>query len=46
KTLPVRMIPANFALVAAASMIICFGACLFPAWKASRIVPVEVLRYE
>ncbi|MFT4570719.1 MAG: lipoprotein-releasing system permease protein, partial [Candidatus Binatia bacterium] len=42
KTLPVRMIPANFALVAAASMIICFGACLFPAWKASRIVPVEV----
>lgn len=46
KTLPVLMVPANFAMVAAASMVICFGACLFPAWKASRIVPVEVLRYE
>jgi lipoprotein-releasing system permease protein len=45
-TLPVLMIPSNFALVAASSMVVCFGACLFPAWKASRIIPVDVLRYE
>jgi lipoprotein-releasing system permease protein len=46
KTLPVRIDPENFAMVMAASMVICLGACLFPAWKASRVVPVDVLRYE
>src|SRR5688572_9798118 len=45
-TLPIRLDPANFAMVTAASMVICLGACLFPAWKASRVVPVDVLRYE
>jgi len=45
-TLPIRLDPANFAMVTGASMVICFGACLFPAWKASRVVPVDVLRYE
>ena len=45
-TLPVRIVGANFALVAGASMLICLGACVFPAWKASRVVPVDVLRYE
>ncbi|MFN2377720.1 MAG: FtsX-like permease family protein [Candidatus Binatia bacterium] len=46
KTLPVRLDPENFLMVMGASMIICLGACLFPAWKASRVVPVDVLRYE
>jgi len=46
KTLPIRLDPENFAIVMAASMVICLGACLFPAWKASRVVPVDVLRYE
>jgi lipoprotein-releasing system permease protein len=46
KTLPIRMEPMNFAMVVGASMVICLGACLFPAWKASRVVPVDVLRYE
>ncbi len=45
-TLPVRLEAENFAMVMAASMAICLGACLFPAWKASRVVPVDVLRYE
>ncbi len=45
-TLPVRIVASNFAVVAAASVGICFGACLFPAWKAARVVPVDVLRYE
>jgi lipoprotein-releasing system permease protein len=45
-TLPIRLDPENFAMVMLASMVICLGACLFPAWKASRVVPVDVLRYE
>jgi lipoprotein-releasing system permease protein len=45
-TLPIRMEAENFAMVMAASMVICLGACLFPAWKAARVVPVDVLRYE
>ena len=45
-TLPVRIVPANFALVAACSIVICLAACLFPAWKAARVVPVDVLRYD
>jgi lipoprotein-releasing system permease protein len=45
-TLPVRVVPSNFAMVAAASIFICLGACLFPAWKAARVIPVDVLRYD
>jgi len=45
-TLPVRIVPANFLTVAAASVVICLAATLFPAWKAARVVPVDVLRYE
>ena len=45
-TLPVRIVPENFIVVAVASILICLGACLFPAWKASKVVPVDVLRYE
>lgn len=45
-TLPVRILPGNFAAVCAASMVICLLAGLFPAWKASRVVPVDILRYE
>jgi lipoprotein-releasing system permease protein len=45
-TLPVRIVGSNFAMVAAASIVICLGACLFPAWKAARVIPVDVLRYE
>ena len=45
-TLPVKIVASNFAMVAAASVSICLGACLFPAWKAARVIPVDVLRYE
>lgn len=45
-TLPVQIEASNFLMVTAASMVICLGACLFPAWKAARVVPVDVLRYE
>ncbi len=45
-TLPVRIVASNFILVSAASVLICLGACLFPAWKAAHVVPVDTLRYE
>ncbi len=45
-TLPVRIVPGNFIVVAAASFLVCLAACLFPAWKAARVVPADVLRYE
>jgi lipoprotein-releasing system permease protein len=45
-TLPVRMDPANFAVVALVSVAICAVAALSPARRAARLVPVEVIRYE
>lgn len=45
-TLPVRMHPLDFVIVAAASCLICFLAALFPARQASKLTPVEALRYE
>jgi lipoprotein-releasing system permease protein len=32
--------------IAAAAIVICAGATLVPARAASRILPVEILRYE
>ena len=43
---PVRMEFMNFISVAAAAFIICFLATIYPARKASRLQPSEVLRYE
>jgi lipoprotein-releasing system permease protein len=45
-TLPVRMDPVNFAVVAAVSVAICIFAALSPARRAASLVPVEVIRYE
>ena len=44
--LPVVIDPASFAFVAVASMLICFVATIYPAWRASKLNPVEGLRYE
>jgi lipoprotein-releasing system permease protein len=43
---PVRIYPLNFVLVAAASIILCMVAALYPALKARSLSPVEVIRYE
>ncbi len=45
-TLPVRMDPLNFAVVAAVSIGICVVAAVSPARRAASLVPVEVIRYE
>ncbi len=45
-TLPVRMDPVNFLVVATVSIAICVIAAVAPARRAASLVPVEVIRYE
>ena len=45
-TLPVRVDPINFLVVAGVSIAICVVAALSPARRAASLVPVEVIRYE
>jgi len=45
-TLPVKMEWTDFALVAAAAILTCFLASLYPAWQAARLAPVQTIRYE
>ncbi|HYD47076.1 MAG TPA: lipoprotein-releasing ABC transporter permease subunit [Terriglobales bacterium] len=45
-TVPVKMYPEYFAMVSAASLLICLLATIYPARQASRLVPVDVIRYE
>ena len=45
-TLPVRVEMLDVALVIVAAVVISFLATLYPSWHASRLNPVESLRYE
>jgi lipoprotein-releasing system permease protein len=45
-TLPVRVDPVNFLVVAGVSVAICILAAVSPARRAASLVPVEVIRYE
>ncbi|MFQ5901102.1 MAG: lipoprotein-releasing ABC transporter permease subunit [Thermodesulfobacteriota bacterium] len=45
-TLPVEIDTATFILVSIAALVISFLATLYPSWQASRLDPVEILRYE
>ena len=45
-TLPARMEPMDVGLVLASALLISFLATLYPAWQASRLAPVDALRYE
>jgi lipoprotein-releasing system permease protein len=44
--LPVHLDPTEFALVGAATVLVCLAATLFPAYQASRVRPVDALRYD
>lgn len=45
-TLPVQMELIDFLVVPAIAFLICLVAGLYPAWRASRLDPVEAIRYE
>ena len=45
-TLPVQMQPLDFVLVSVSALVLCFVATLYPSWEASRLDPVEAIRYE
>jgi len=44
-TLPVRLEALDVFIIAAAAMVICFVATLYPARQASKLNPVEAIRY-
>jgi lipoprotein-releasing system permease protein len=43
---PVKLNPWNFIAVAAATIVLCLLAAVYPALQAARLSPVEVIRYE
>jgi lipoprotein-releasing system permease protein len=45
-TLPLRIEPQNFMVVAIAAFGICFAATIYPAYRASKLDPADVLRHE
>jgi lipoprotein-releasing system permease protein len=45
-TVPVQLRLGDVTLVAAVAILICFAATVYPAWQASRLIPVEAIRYE
>ena len=44
--LPAQTNPGDIAIICGGSLVICLLAAAFPAWHASRMNPVEALRYE
>jgi lipoprotein-releasing system permease protein len=44
--LPVHLDPTEFAMVGAATVVVCLAATLFPAYQASRVRPIDALRYD
>ena len=44
--LPAKVDSTEVALVVAVTLVLCFLATLYPAWRASKFDPAEALRYE
>jgi lipoprotein-releasing system permease protein len=45
-TVPVRIYLSNFILVSVSSLVVCLVASIYPARQASKLDPVEIIRYE
>jgi lipoprotein-releasing system permease protein len=45
-TLPVKVQALDVAMIIGAAMLISLLATFYPAWQASRLDPVEAIRYE
>ncbi len=46
ETLPVELDPVLIGIVAVCAVALCLLATLYPSWQASRLDPVETIRYE
>ncbi len=46
ETIPVQMEVLDVIAVAGVALLISFAATLYPSWRASRLTPVEAIRYE
>ena len=44
--IPVAVVPMDVLYITIASVILSFLSTLYPAWSASRLKPVDALRYE
>jgi lipoprotein-releasing system permease protein len=44
-TLPVSLEALDLFLIVSAAMVICFLATLYPAYQASKLNPIEAIRY-
>jgi len=45
-SLPMKMQVLDFVWISLAALVICLGASLYPAKRASKLVPVDAIRYE
>lgn len=46
ETLPVATDPIDVLLIAGATFVVCLLSTIYPAWQASKLDPVEAIRYE
>jgi lipoprotein-releasing system permease protein len=45
-TLPVALDPRDLGIIVVLSILVAFAATIYPAWQASRLLPVDAIRHE